>query len=222
MMLLSIWPRLMDVYLILGTRMFVSQASRWLFVRKFNFYRLDLESFSPSKKPLHLIKYYEYTDSHLYDLLEMNPALTQKCIQKKLKSGKTCLLGFLGNDAVVYHWHSDYITRLDYLGLDFICESGEVCVVETYVPIRFRNQGIYQAATIYNCIHLINQGYRSVVTFAASWHYPTHHLLVDILGFHEKGSIVFRPVAPFGKHSLCGVLRLNSEGGLKAAGWASK
>ncbi len=207
--------RMRDVHFLLGTPKLAKQTCRWAFVREFGFLYLDLDNFSPPAPPRHEIRFSEYTDKQLAHLLQMNPALNEEEINGRMNSGKKCILGWIGNEPVIYRWHCDSVTHLDFLNLSFIPKPGQICITETYVPMKNRKQGINESAAILNLMRLKKLGYKSVLGFAATWHYPTRHLLVDILGYVEVGSVVFRPMAPFGRYKLKGSLSLDPDGHLR-------
>jgi hypothetical protein len=210
----SSWTKLKDNWSIIGAKRFITTASNWALTKEFNVFCLNLEKFNTEGSQRAGFKLTEMRDDDVPLLLDINPGLTREKIETRLKGGQKCYIGWLEDEPVIFMWYGCEIMELEFLGLRMSLLPGDIAFTDTYVIEKMRKRGIYQAAVRMSAAHFKALGFKRRFGFGASWHYPTNHMLMDILKYELMGSVTYRPMMPFNKYKLNGALRLDDQGRL--------
>ena len=218
---LSVWRRFHAVAELVGARRALALTPGWLVYRQFLVNEQDLRSPLPTPPRPAGLDFRLLTPRDHARLGTLNPALDRPELQRRLAAGERCLVGWLDEEPVYYHWWisaSPYF--LAFVGLPLLLQPGDVLSGETFTLPAQRGRGIGAAGKLAYWDWAREQGYRRDLGFVAVWNAPSRRLS-EKLGRRVIARVDCWRLGPRRRFVLHGAARLQNgaltmlpEGGL--------
>jgi hypothetical protein len=160
----------LDLFREYGWMKFFGRIIPWLFWRRYIFLGGPINdpiSFFQAEIPFRLelvkqrdLKYLIKLRPHFYDLRE---------IQKRIKQGHLCFLGWSGNEPVHIRWAFVRSRFIPYFHRTICLTPGEVYTDEAYTARDFRHKGVYSYAGCLLRKFLEEMGYQRIILVLPAW-----------------------------------------------------
>ena len=172
-----LWRRYRDVADLLGPWRALALTPGWLLYRDFVVVEHDLHAPTPNVPGPIGLSFRLLAHQDHPRLLEINPSLSRAEIEHRLSEGEVCLVGWLGDEPVYYHWWiTDRSPFLSYIRLRLLLEPGVILSGDVVTRQAFRGQGIGRAGKVEAWRWARERGYRREIGFAAVWNEPSLRL----------------------------------------------
>ena len=144
------------------------------------------------------------------ELMALDRRLTRQEIERRRRDGQICEVWRLDGSIVHFRWLADRRTHLDYLGLDFAPQPGDILVDEVFTPVAARGRGIHREVASLSTRRASAAGYRRQIALCAWWNTPALRV-TRRWGYLPVGTVTRWHISPRPRFSVTGAANLQSR-----------
>jgi len=174
--------RLLDACRMLGVPETLKVVPRWAVRPEFFVLLIDLRVPLPTVPTIEDARLSLLTEAEIPCVKEINPALSEAEIRRRLTEGQTCMLCWIGGSPAHYWWYATAPVYLPYLGKTFQPSAGDIFTVDIFTHPAFRRQGILTWSIILTSREARQKGFVRRLSMVAWWNAPTLRAVRDAAG----------------------------------------
>lgn len=209
--------RLLDAAHTLGAGRITPSLLRWAVRREFVVFARDLRVPSAAEVPDPSLRWTDLSGSTAPLLMEIDPALDAMELDRLLREGQYCRLGWMGSRLVHYRWDTLRPAYLPYLGRSYRPRSGDVLTSWLYTARDQRGRGIQRASHADLREQALARGCRRSLGIVAVWNVPSLRTN-DHTGRGRVGAVGYVGIGPWRRYFATGAVRFDREGNATVPG----
>lgn len=179
----------------------LKETGKWLAQTMFTFFYRNIEYrvlVRPLMNSIHLLETkidlnYRLAKSH--DLMELRNIVLPselKHFEKRLSSGRTCLLAIHNDRLIAYAWATDKID-LNIDNLILRLKRGDVYIDDNYTLPMYRGKGIQTALHLRLLKYMQERNFKRAIVIVATNNFPSLRMVKKI-GYQEVDWLYFRRI----------------------------
>lgn len=174
--------RLLDTCRTVGVLETLKLVPRWAVRPEFFVFLIDLRGPLPTVPAVEDARLSLLTEAEIPCVRQINPALSEAEMRRRLREGQECLLGWMGGSLAHYWWYATAPAYLPYLGKTFQPSGGDIFTVEIFTHPAFRRQGIFNWSVSLTSREAREKGFVRRLSMVAGWNAPAVRATRNVAG----------------------------------------